>query len=186
MEPVYFKDQFEFRKWLEDNHDKEPEVIVGFYKVSTGKPSLTWSQSVDQAICFGWIDGIRRSVDTDRYSIRFTPRRPNGIWSKINIKKFEELNKMGLVNKEGLDAFNRRKEDKSGVYSFEQDSAGKLDESLEMIFKSNAEAWDFYNKQAPSYKRTTIHWIMSAKQEATRVSRLNKLIQASGKMTRLF
>jgi uncharacterized protein YdeI (YjbR/CyaY-like superfamily) len=185
MDPVYFKDQNEFRKWLEKNHDKKSEIIVGYYKVGTGKPSMSWSQSVDQAICFGWIDGIRRSVDSERYCIRFTPRKPTSIWSNVNIKKVEELKKQGLMKKPGLEIFNNRKDRKSGVYSFENDFT-KLDENFERIFKSNKIAWDFFVKQAPSYQKTRFHWIMSAKQEATKISRLNKLIKASENKNRLF
>lgn len=136
MKPVYFKDQNEFRKWLKKNHDKESEIIVGYYKVRTGKPSLTWSQSVDQAICFGWIDGIRRSIDEERYCIRFTPRKPASIWSKVNIKKVEELRKKGLMKEPGLQVYNNRKDTKSAIYSFEKETA-KPDDISESLFKSN-------------------------------------------------
>lgn len=183
MNPVYFNDQHEFRKWLEKNHKSEPEIIVGYYKVGTGRPSLTWSQSVDQAICFGWIDGIRRSIDEERYCIRFTPRKPTSIWSKVNIKKVEELKKKGLMTEPGLQAYNSRKDSKSGIYSFEKDAA-RLDDDSERLFKSNQIAWDFFEKQAPSYRKTKIYWIMSARQEATRISRLNKLILACEKHIR--
>jgi uncharacterized protein YdeI (YjbR/CyaY-like superfamily) len=185
MDPVYFQNQNEFRKWLEKNHYKEKEIIVGYYKVGTGKPSLTWSQSVDQAICFGWIDGIRRSVDSERYSIRFTPRKPTSNWSNVNIKKVEELKKLGLMKKPGLDVFNNRRDSKSGIYSFENEIP-KLDDNFEQIFKANKKAWDFFVKQAPSYQKTRLHWVMSAKQETTNMTRLNKLIQASEKKNRLF
>jgi uncharacterized protein YdeI (YjbR/CyaY-like superfamily) len=185
MNPEYFQDQNEFRKWLEKNHNKESEIIVGYHKVGTGKPSMTWSQSVDQAICFGWIDGIRRSIDKERYSIRFTPRKVTSIWSNINIKKVEELKKKGLMKKPGLDVYNNRKDTKSGIYSFENEII-KLDDSFERLFKANKNAWDFFVKQAPSYKKIRSHWIMSAKQETTKISRLNKLIMASEKHNRLF
>jgi uncharacterized protein YdeI (YjbR/CyaY-like superfamily) len=185
MNPVYFQDQNEFRKWFEENHNKESEIIVGYYKVLTGKPTMTWSQSVDQAICFGWIDGIRRSVDNERYSIRFTPRKLTSIWSNINIRKVEELKKKGLMKKPGLDIYNNCKVSKSGVYSFENVII-KLDDNFERIFKTNINAWDFFVKQAPSYQKTKAHWIMSAKQEKTKISRLNKLIMASEKHNRLF
>lgn len=184
MNPLYFPDQNEFRKWLEKNHKKKSEIIVGYYKVGTGKPGMTWSQSVDQAICFGWIDGILRSIDNERYSIRFTPRKPTSIWSNINIKKVEELKKKGLMKKPGLEAYNNRKDSKSGIYSFEQEMT-KLDDNLERIFKSNKIAWDFFVKQAPSYQKTCYHWIMSAKKETTKINRLNKLILASEKRNRL-
>ncbi len=185
MNPVYFQDQNEFRKWLEMNHNKESEIIVGYYKVGSGKHAMTWSQSVDQAICFGWIDGIRRSVDKERYSIRFTPRKLTSIWSNVNIKKVGELEKKGLMKKPGLEVYNNRKESKSGIYSFESEII-KLDDNFERIFKANKNAWDFFEKQAPSYQKTRSHWIMSAKQESTKISRLNKLILASEKHNRLF
>ncbi len=185
MDPVYFQDEDEFRKWLEENHDKESEVVVIYYKVGTEMPSMTWSRSVDQAICFGWIDGIRRSIDGDRYSIRFTPRKPASVWSNINIKKVEKLNKLGLMKKAGLDAYNNRRDSKSGVYGIENRNI-ELDENLGRILLANTAAWDFFSRQAPSYQRLGAYWIMSAKQEATRLSRLNKMIAASEKHTRLF
>jgi len=185
MNPVYFQNQNEFRKWLEKNHKNESEIIVGYYKVGTGKPGMTWSQSVDQAICFGWIDGIRRSIDNERYSIRFTPRKLSSIWSNVNIKKVEELKKKGLMKKPGLEIYNNRKDSKSGIYSFEKEII-KLDDNFERIFIANRIAWDFFVKQAPSYQKTRSHWIMSAKQETTKISRLHKLIMASEKQSRLF
>ena len=183
MNPVYFKDQNEFRKWLGKNHNRESEIIVGYYKVGTGKPSMSWSQSVDQAICFGWIDGIRRSIDEESYCIRFTPRKPTSVWSNVNIKKVEELRKQGLMTEPGLRAYNNRKDSKSGIYSFEKDAA-RLDYDSERLFKSNQIAWDFFMRQAPSYQKTKIYWIMSGRQEATRISRLNKLILACEKQIR--
>jgi len=183
--PVYFNSQNEFREWLEKNHDKESEIIAGYYKVGTGRPSMTWSESVDQAICFGWIDGIRRSVDNERYTIRFTPRRPGSIWSNVNLRKVEELKKKGLMKKPGLDVYNKRKDAKSGIYSFENEIT-TLDKKYEKIFKASKSAWDFFMKQPPSYKKTRTHWVMSAKQEETRLARLNKLIKASGENQRVF
>jgi uncharacterized protein YdeI (YjbR/CyaY-like superfamily) len=185
MDPVYFQNQNEFRLWLEENHEKKSEILVGYHKVSTKKPSMTWSQSVDQAICFGWIDGIRRSIDDERYCIRFTPRNPKSIWSNINMKKVEELTKNGLMTKAGLEAFNKRKDTKSGIYSFENNTP-RLDDTLEELFKTNIEAYGFFSKQAPSYQKTAAYWVMSAKQETTRVSRLNKLIKVSEEHKRVF
>lgn len=185
MNPVYFKDQDEFRDWLEKNHNKEKEIIVGYYKVGTSKHNMTWSQSVDQAICFGWIDGIRRSIDSEKYCIRFTPRKPSSNWSKVNIKKIEDLKRKGLMKKPGLEAFKNRKDSKSGIYSFENEIT-KMDNNLEEIFKANINAWTFFTNQAPSYQKTRIYWVMSARQETTRIARLNKLITASDNNTRLF
>jgi uncharacterized protein YdeI (YjbR/CyaY-like superfamily) len=185
MDPLFFQSQNDFRKWLAKNHKKETEILVGYYKVGSGKPSMTWSQSVDEALCFGWIDGIRRSIDGERYCIRFTPRKPSSNWSTININKVEELKKKGLMKQSGLDVFNSRKESKSGIYSFEKEP-GKLNENYESLFRANILAWDFFNCQAPSYRKTIIHWVMSAKQEITRLNRLEKLIRRSEEKGRIY
>jgi len=184
MKPVYFKNQDEFRRWLDENHDKAAEIIVGFHKVGTPKHNMTWFQSVDQALCFGWIDGIRRSVDDQKYCIRFTPRKPDSNWSLVNIKKVEELEGKGLMTKPGLDAFNKRKESRSGLYSFENEFPA-LDNHLEEVFKANEAAWTFFVKQAPSYRKTRIQWVMSARQETTRIARLNKLHYCPVKNSRM-
>lgn len=180
----FFSSSSEFRKWLVANHSSETELIVGFYKVKTGRPSMTWSQSVDQALCFGWIDGVRRSIDEESYSIRFTPRKKNSIWSTVNIKKVEELKLSGEMTAFGLQAYSHRTEAKSHIYSHET-KALTLDSNFLKQFKSNPKGWEFFNKQAPSYQKVTIHWIMSAKQEKTRLSRLEKTIAASEGLTRI-
>lgn len=182
--PIFFPTQQDFRDWLEENHKKETELLVGFYKVKTKKPSMSWSESVDQALCFGWIDGVRKSIDEDSYSIRFTPRKKDSIWSAINIKKIEELTKAGLMKKEGLEAFKLRKENKSRIYSHENDKK-EFSEEYEKQFKANKKAWEFFEKQAPSYKKVMTHWVMSAKQEKTRLSRLEKTISESEKEKRI-
>lgn len=184
MTPTFFKNQSEFRAWLVENHQKETELIVGFYKMGSGKLNMTWSQSVDEALCFGWIDGVRRSIDKDSYCIRFTPRRPNSIWSTVNIQKIEDLTKAGLMQPAGLEAYSHLKADKSRIYGFEVE-AKKLEDHLEDKFKANEAAWNFFTKQAPSYQRATIHWIMAAKQETTKLSRLDKVIAASESQKRL-
>jgi uncharacterized protein YdeI (YjbR/CyaY-like superfamily) len=184
MNPIFFANQTEFRKWLENNYKKSSELWVGFYKVKTKKPSMTWSESVDQAICFGWIDGVRRSIDEDSYCIRFTPRRKTSNWSAVNIKKVANLTKLGLMKPEGLEAYANRKKRKSETYSFEN-KRKKLNVHYKNTFKANKIAWDFFNKQAPYYQKTIIHWVMSAKKETTQISRLEKLIAASEKLTRL-
>jgi uncharacterized protein YdeI (YjbR/CyaY-like superfamily) len=185
MTPVFFQDQKEFRKWLEKNHKTESELLVGYYKVGSGKPSMSWSESVDQALCFGWIDGIRKSIDNERYCIRFTPRKATSIWSNINIKKVEQLKSNGLMTESGLEVFNNRKIEKSGIYSFENRPA-KLNDNFESLFKANENAWEFFKNQAPSYQRTIIYWILSARQETTQLSRLNKAIIASENQKRIF
>lgn len=178
MKPTFFPSPQEFRQWLEKNHQTEKELLVGFYKVGTGRPSMTWPESVDQALCFGWIDGVRRSIDEESYSIRFTPRKPISIWSSVNIRKMEELTKAGLMTEAGQKAFALRKEEKSVVYSHEKEPA-VLDPAFEKQFKANKEAWEFFSSQAPSYQKVMLHWIMGAKQEKTRVSRLEKTIRES-------
>lgn len=184
MTATFFENQLKFRAWLENNHDKEKELIVGFYKVDSGKPSMSWSESVDQALCFGWIDGVRKSIDKESYCIRFTPRNPNSIWSAINIKKIELLTNAGLMKAEGLKVFAIRKEEKSNIYSHEND---RIELSTELLnqFKENMLAWDFFKKQAPSYQKVITHWIMSAKQDKTKRSRLEKTIQTSEAQKRL-
>jgi uncharacterized protein YdeI (YjbR/CyaY-like superfamily) len=179
VEIIFFTDQAQFRKWLEENHQTAKEVFVGYYKVKSGKQSMTWSESVDQALCFGWIDGIRRSIDEESYQNRFTPRRPNSIWSNVNIRKVEELKKLGLMQPAGLAIYQARKEDKSSIYSFEH---GEMEFSpeFEQQFQANQGAWIFFQLMAPSYRKTAKHWVMSAKQEATRVRRLENLMEKCG------
>lgn len=185
MNVTFFSTQDDFRKWLEKNHQTETELLVGFYKVNSQKPSMTWSQSVDQALCFGWIDGIRKSIDEQSYCIRFTPRRKTSIWSEVNIKKVEELTRKNLMTPEGLKAFSYRKEDKSGVYSYENELTD-FKATFENEFKKNKLALDFFEAQAPSYKRAVKHWVMAAKQEKTRLTRLEKLIRESGERRRIY
>ena len=175
VKPVFFPTQKDLRKWFEKNHKKEKELFAGYYKVSSGKPTITWSQSVDEAICFGWIDGIRRSIDEESYCIRFTPRNPKSNWSKVNIKKVKELTKLGLMKAEGLAVYGLRKKEKPKIYSYEN-LAIILDGLYYKQFKSNKTAWKFFQSMAPSYQKTTTRWIMSAKQEQTRLKRLEELI----------
>lgn len=178
MDPTFFATQQEFRDWLAENHAKETELLVGFYKVSSKKQSMSWSQSVDQALCFGWIDGVRKSIDEESYSIRFTPRKSTSIWSTININKVEALTKANLMQPAGLAAFQLRKQEKSSIYSHEKEES-EFSETHLNIFTSNAIAWQFFSAQPPSYQKVMKHWIMSAKQEKTRLSRLQKTIQFS-------
>jgi uncharacterized protein YdeI (YjbR/CyaY-like superfamily) len=184
MKPKFFKTPLEFRKWLEQNHKKETELVVGFYKVGSGKPSITWPQSVDEALCVGWIDGVRKSIDEESYSIRFTPRKSNSIWSAINIAKVEELKKQGRMKEVGLAAYEKKETHRTKIYSHENEPA-KLSPSYEKIFKANKQAYDYFNTQSPSYKKVCFHWIMSAKQEATQVRRLEKLILISEALKKL-
>lgn len=175
MTAEFFENQNDFRAWLDKNHQKETEILVGFYKIGTKKPSMTWPESVDQALCYGWIDGVRKSIDADSYSIRFTPRKPSSIWSNVNIKKVAALLEKGLMQPKGIAAFELRKPEKSGIYSFENETVS-LSYELEELFRQNKKAWDFFESLAPGYKKLTLHRIMSPKQEKTRLSRLQKII----------
>ncbi len=184
MKSLFFATQVEFRKWLSENHNKETELLVGYYKVKCKKPSMTWSQSVDQALCFGWIDGVRKSIDEESYCIRFTPRKSTSIWSAVNINKIEILISKGLIQPSGLDIYKLRKESRSKVYAYEKDIV-KLSTNYEQTLKQNKKAWYFFSSQAPSYQKKIIHRIMSAKQEKTQISRLKKAIIESEKLKRI-
>jgi uncharacterized protein YdeI (YjbR/CyaY-like superfamily) len=175
MTPTFFPTQNEFRFWLEKNHNIEKELIVGFYKVNSGKLSMTWSESVDQALCFGWIDGVKHSIDNDSYKIRFTPRKKTSIWSAVNIKKVELLIEQGLMQESGLESYKNRSESKSKIYAFENEEM-KFSPELEKIFKANKKAWEYFQSLAPTYRKPSSNWVMTAKQETTRLKRLNELI----------
>ena len=180
----YFKSAKEFRSWLEKYHTIKRELWVGYYRKASGQPSITWPESVDEALCFGWIDGIRKSVDDVRYTIRFTPRRRESIWSAINIKRARELKDKGLMKRSGNAAFEARRENRSGIYSYEQRSAN-LDGPYERKLRQNKAAWHFFYAQPPSYRKAIGWWVVSAKQEATRLKRLEKLISESARGQRL-
>ena len=184
MKPIFFPAPSHFRKWLEKNHNRKSELLVGFYRVGSGKPTITWPESVDQALCFGWIDGVRRSIDDESYSIRFTPRRLNSNWSEININKMKELIRAGLMTPAGQKVFDNRKVNNARPYSYEK-LPDTLSASYEKLFKRNKVAWNYFNLQPPSYKKMIIHWIMSAKQEKTQLARLDKTIMACEKHKRI-
>lgn len=175
MKPVFFKDPAALRNWFEKNHKSESELHVGYYKVATGKPSVTWSESVDEALCVGWIDGIRRSIDEESYTIRFTPRKPGSIWSAVNIAKIEQLTKEGRMKPEGRSVYDTRKDTNSKGYSYET-QIKDLTAAYEKQFKANKKAWEYFISIAPGYRRLAIHRVMEAKQEKTRLSRLQKLV----------
>jgi uncharacterized protein YdeI (YjbR/CyaY-like superfamily) len=175
MKPIFFKKQSDLRKWFEKNADTATSLLAGFYRVATGKPSITWSQSVDEALCFGWIDSIRNSIDDESYSIRFTPRKPNSIWSAVNIKKVEELKKKGLMKPKGLELFNMMDKNKLKTYSFER-SIVQFSPAFEKKFKANKKAWKFFQQMPPSYRKPVTNWVMTAKQEETQLRRLATLI----------
>jgi uncharacterized protein YdeI (YjbR/CyaY-like superfamily) len=175
---IYFRSPADFGRWLEANHARRTELWVGFHKKETGRPSLTWSESVDEALCYGWIDGIRKSVDATRYTMRFTPRRPGSVWSAINIRKVKALAAEKRMRPAGLAAFRARRGDRSGVYSFEQKTA-RLPPAYMRVFRENAAAWEFFRTRSDSYRRLTSHWVISAKQEETRRRRLGILVARS-------
>ncbi len=185
LNPVFFKNQDEFRVWLEENHAKEKELWVGFYKKSTGKPSMTWPESVDQALCFGWIDGIRYKYDEEGYCIRFTPRKKKSTWSAINIAKVKKLEHLGWMRPAGLEVFSNCRETEGAHYSFEA-PVKELPEEYTNTFKASSDAWEYFVKQPPSYKKMVVHWILVAKQKETRIKRLEELIRACGLNKRLF
>ena len=178
MKPIFFKNQSELREWLEENHQSATEVFVGIYKKGTPKENFSWSQLVDQVLCFGWIDGVSKKIDTESWQIRITPRKPSSIWSNVNINKVKKLTEEGLMQKSGLEAFAKRKENKSGVYAFESEKK-ELDEALEKEFRANEKAWNFFTSQAPSYQKTALHLVMTAKQETTKRKRFEELVADS-------
>ena len=185
MDPIFFETPQELRAWLERNHAQEKELLVGFHKKSTGRPSITWPELVDEILCFGWIDGIRRGIGDERYTIRITPRKATSNWSAVNIKRVAELEKEGRMTPAGRAAFERRSEKRSGIYSYEQRRNAKLDREQERDFKANKDAWAFFQSQAPSYRRTAVYWVTTAKREETRRKRLAQLIEDSASGRRL-
>jgi uncharacterized protein YdeI (YjbR/CyaY-like superfamily) len=183
--PVFFDSAADFRAWLERHHATDTELLVGFRKVGTGKPNMTWPDSVDEALCFGWIDGVKRRIDDASYSVRFTPRRPNSIWSAVNLRKVEALIAQGRMRPAGLRVFEARNPAKERVYSFEQDAPAVLDAADLAALQANPAAWSFYESTPPSYRKTVIHWIVTAKQPATRAKRFAQLLDACAKGQRL-
>ncbi|HSX62150.1 MAG TPA: YdeI/OmpD-associated family protein [Tahibacter sp.] len=176
MDARYFRSPAEFRRWLKSNHAKAAELWVGYHKVGSGEPSLTWPQSVDEALCYGWIDGVRQRVDETRYRIRFTPRRDGSIWSNVNVRRIGELEAEGRVEAAGRAAFAARREDRSAVYSYER-RIDALPPERRAVLDANPAAAAFFDTQPPSYRRACCNWIVGAKQEPTRVRRLQQLIE---------
>lgn len=179
MKPTFFAKPADFRKWLAKNHSKADELLVGYYKVGSGKASMTWPESVDEALSYGWIDGVRKSLDTESYTIRFTPRRQDSFWSNRNIASAKRLIKAGRMKPAGLKAYKQRLGVKSGAYSFEQEEIAPFSAPLEKKFKASKKAWEFFTKQPPGYQKTMRHWIVTAKQEKTQLKRLDRLIEVS-------
>ncbi|HXQ79935.1 MAG TPA: YdeI/OmpD-associated family protein [Opitutaceae bacterium] len=178
--PEFFRSASAFRAWLKRHHAEHGELWVGFHKKSARSPSMTWEESVDVALCFGWIDGVRKSAGERRYVIRFSRRRPRSVWSARNIARVRELAKQGLMEPAGLAAFRRLESDRSAVYSYEQRRNARLASVHERRFRARGKAWEFFQAQAPSYQRVASWWVLSAKKEETRLRRLERLIDASG------
>lgn len=182
-EPQFFRTEADFRRWLEAKHESAPEVLVGFWKKASGKPSIDWPQARDQALCFGWIDGLRKSSGDDAYTIRFTPRRKGSIWSKVNVKRFDALKAAGHMTPAGEAAYERDKH-RSGVYSYEKPVAALTSEE-EALFRKSERAWSDWEKRPPSYRRSALGWITGAKRPETRAKRLAELIAVSAEGRRL-
>lgn len=170
--PTFFDSPAAFRRWFEGNSVRNTELLVGFYKKGSGKPSITWPEAVDEALCFGWIDGIRKGLDSVRYTIRFTPRKRRSTWSAINVARVADLTKQGRMTPQGLEAFAQRDEKRSALYSYEQRAAAKLETSYAEAFRANERAWEFFRSRPPSYQKAATWWVMSAKKEETRRRRL--------------
>lgn len=177
--PVFFATPAEFRQWLAANHAGTPELWVGFHKKGSGKPSITWPESVDEALCVGWIDGLRKSLGEESYMIRFTPRKARSTWSAVNIGRVAELTKQGRMRPAGLAAFEQWTEAKSGIYAYEQREGAALDAASEREFRKCPAAWKFFQAQPPWYRKTATWWVVSAKKEETRRKRLTTLIADS-------
>jgi uncharacterized protein YdeI (YjbR/CyaY-like superfamily) len=177
MDPTFFATPADFRAWLSEHHASADELLVGFWKKSTGRPSVDWPQARDQALCFGWIDGLRKSLGPDSYTIRFTPRRPGSVWSKVNLERYSALKAEGAMTAAGETAFSAGKEDRSH-YSYESEPRELAGEEI-ALFKTNAKAWADWDKRPPGYRKVALHWVTSAKKPETRARRLATLIEDS-------
>jgi uncharacterized protein YdeI (YjbR/CyaY-like superfamily) len=177
--PTFFSSPDELRDWFEENHEKQTELWVGFFRKATGKQTMTWSEAVDQALCFGWIDGIRKGIDEESYMNRFTPRKPRSNWSAVNVAKVEALIKQGSMRPAGLAAFEKRQDERTAVYSYENRKDARFSREQAATFRANRKAWDFFAAQPPGYRMVATYWVVSAKKEETRVRRLARLIEDS-------
>ncbi len=179
--PQFFPTPAAWRAWLETHHAHATELWVGFYKRDTGRPSITWPEAVDGALCFGWIDGIRKSIDEQAYKIRFTPRRSRSIWSAINLKRATELASLGMMHPSGEAAFEKRTSERTATYSYEQRKRAEFPPGYKKKFRANAAAWEFFQSQPSWYRRTSTYWVISAKKEETRAKRFDRLIRDSSR-----
>jgi len=184
LTPIFFRSATGFRRWLQTHHETAPEVWVGFFKKDSGKQGLTYEEAVDQALCYGWIDGIKKRVDEDGYTHRFSPRRSKSVWSTINIRRARRLKRLGIMQPRGLEAFDKRDPARSGIYSFES-RPKRFAPALDRRFRADKKGWAFFQAQPPGYRRLMIFLVMSAKQDETKKRRLARLIEASANQTRL-
>ena len=184
-EPLFFAGAADFRAWLALHAATSSAQLVGFHKVGSGQPSMRWAESVDEALCVGWIDGVRKRIDDARYQIRFTPRKPTSTWSAINIQRVAVLTAAGRMQPAGLQAFARRSEKKSVTYAYEQGAMPELNAAELKAFRKHRVAWVWFDAQAPSYRKLVLWWVVRAKQPATRDKRLASLIEASSNGRRL-
>ena len=184
MKPRFFRNATAFRRWLDAHHDDRNELVVGFHRVGSGRPSITYPEALDEALCFGWIDGVRRTLDETSYTIRFSPRRPKSIWSRVNIARVGVLTGEGRMRPSGVAAFERRDESKSDLYSYEARSRG-FDEKTEQLLRADPRAWAFFQAQSPWFQRNVSFWVMSAKREETRARRIATLIADSAAGVRI-
>lgn len=184
MKAKFFSSPVQLREWFELNHDSASELLIGFHKKSSGKKSITYPEALDEALCFGWIDGVRKRLNDSSYRQRFTPRKPKSIWSLINVRHVERLKKEGRMRPAGLEAFAQRDPKRTGVYSFET-GPHQLSPAHEKTFRQNKSAWKFFEAQPPYFKKVAVFWIMSAKREETQLRRLAQLIESSAKGVRL-
>ncbi len=185
MDPTFFTDPDALRAWFEVHHATTPEILIGFHRKGSGRPSITWPEAVDEALCVGWIDGVRRSIDSDSYSIRFTPRRPRSTWSAVNVKRVGELVAAGRMKPEGLRAFEERAPERTGIYAYERRHDARLERGEERQFRDSPAAWMWFEGQPRSYRATAIHWVVSAKKDETRRRRLTTLIEDSAEGRRI-
>ncbi len=184
--PTFYATPQAFRAWLQKHAATQTELLVGLYKVDSGRPSMTWPESVDEALCFGWIDAVRKRIDDSAYQIRFTRRKPRSVWSAINIAKYEQLLLQGRVTPAGAQAWACRTTAKSKIYAYEQPQTAELSAAELKLFKSQRAAWQFFDNAPPGYRKTLLHWVTTAKKPETRAARLDTLVQtcAAGKRLR--
>lgn len=180
----FFRTSADLRRWLERNHDKARELWIGFYRKDSGKGGITYAEALDEALSYGWIDGIRKKIDDVSFTNRFTPRKKNSIWSNVNIRHIARLTREGRMMPPGLAAYNAKDERRAGVYSFEREKA-ELEPAMKTRFRKNPKAWKFFDSQPPYYRKLAAWYVISAKRDETREKRLSDLIACSAKQTRL-